>query len=166
MQNDKLQDGLFIAFNKGKNPLGLLIAGWTLGPYAHCELIVDGVSFSSGGTDGGVREKDVIYNSKDWDIWEISEIDKNKVLAFYDLTEKHKYDYKGIIFSQLFWWINAHNKDKWFCSEWCLQALDYATKYELPWKKGLLRKKGYNKFSPNRLKDYLQDIKLLGKKVL
>jgi len=42
------------------------------GKYSHCEIIFsDGVSASSSFMDGGVRFKEIEYNSANWDIIEI-----------------------------------------------------------------------------------------------
>lgn len=162
---------VYIAFAKDGLILGTGIKLWTLGKYSHCELIIDGVSMSAGGMENSVRSKIIDYNKnpKKWDLYEVAvpEGGIDKIKKFFSETDKLKYDYKGIALSQFLWFFNKHDKDRYFCSEWCLTALNLAHDESLMHTKTTsIKEKGPNKFSPVRLHKYLAlDAQLLLREV-
>ena len=163
MEQIKLKPNfLYISFHKPKSIIGLLISAWTLGKYSHCEFIYNDKVYLA--NPGGVREQPFKYK-KNFDIYEISAlVNIEKVIEFFEMTKGSGYDYKGIIESQLFFAGKGHNLDEFFCSEWCLNAIDYALNYKLQYGKSSVLKKGYNKFNPERLYKYLKKIELIGGK--
>ena len=58
------------------------------GPYSHCELVVDGVAYSSSLMDGGVRGKVIQFKPEHWDFIDLPWADAQRVLdmlaAFYE----------------------------------------------------------------------------------
>ncbi len=60
----------------------------------------------------------------------------------------------------------AHNKNEYFCSEWALHAIDYATDYRLMYKdEALNQKRNIIKFNPQRMYKYLKEQQLIDRKV-
>lgn len=144
---------LYISFHRPRNIIGSLIALWTLGKYSHTEFIYNGNAYLA--NPGGVRKQK--YKHKEhFDIYEIVGFNPQEVIDFFQVTEGKPYDYPAIFGSQLFYFLNAQDDDKYFCSEWCLNALDYAANYKLHWKGKKIKEKGYHKFNPQRLYKYLK----------
>lgn len=112
-----------IAFYKGKGGFfNKLIRWWTKHEYTHTELIIDGIWYTSSHTDGGVVERQRSGLSGNWDIYEVTG-DKKFALHVYDEVKGAKYDWLGIILSQVFP-LKIHNKQRWFCSELNGKMLD------------------------------------------
>jgi hypothetical protein len=120
---------------------------WTWSPYSHCELVFgDGTWFGSG-TTGEMRTRfrapsdtpDLVGQGlpgygpgwadfvKNWDVIQVpmSEEDEAAMRAFCMLEVSCRYDWAGLIFSQL---LNLcyHSETKWFCSEVVAAALQKA----------------------------------------
>jgi len=117
---------------------------FSLAKYSHCELVFsNGEFFSSSGRDGGVRFKKIKSDEKKWDFFEIkiSAENEKKVREFCEAQIGKKYDWRAIIFSQLFE-LNRENSKKWFCSEICAAALQRV---------GFLKNEKPHLLSPNEL---------------
>lgn len=99
----------------------------TKGKYSHCEVAVHLYDntyqcFSSSFRDKGVRLKTLKLSEDDWDLVDISDvIDKNRILTFYSYTLGKKYDLIGLLSPIYGDW---HSKNRYFCSEWCAEALN------------------------------------------
>ena len=114
---------------------------------------------------GGVR-KQKYFPKKNFGIFELdSNIDVKDILDFFEEVKGAGYDYQGILGSQFLWFLNAQNDDKFFCSEFCLNAIDYALQFSLTWHYKDLRYKGYHKFNPVRLYKYLKEMELIKERV-
>lgn len=157
----KLNDNkVYILFHKPRNIIGSLISLWTLGKYSHCEFLINGKVYLAdvlkGVTEVDYKEKSNV------DIYELHEhIEMNDILDFFHYNKGKKYDMDGIIGSQFLWFLNSHNEDEFFCSEFCLNAIDYALQFSLTYNLKELKYKGYHKFSPVRLYKYLKDMELI-----
>ena len=152
-------DTLYISFHKAKSPIGYLIALWTLGKYSHCEFIYNDEVYLA--NPGGVR-KEIYRYKKNFDVYELDKnIEPERILEFFEKTKGKGYDYKAIFGSQFAWFINAENKDEYFCSEWCINAIDYALDNSLTYNFKELSVKGYHKFNPERLYKYLKVMELI-----
>ena len=139
-----------LAFYKGKKGVAArLIAWWKKAKYTHAEVLIDNVIYSSSEIDGGVRRKE--KSSFHPDRWEIVDIPwhvtEEQVVDFYNKTDAHDYDWRGIIRSQLFG-SNRHNESKWFCSEWCAAAIGISEP---------------QRYCPQALYDLVKDFKRLKK---
>ena len=157
------KDKLYISFHKPKSVVGLLISAWTLGSYSHCEFIYNNEVYLA--NPGGVR-KQPFEMKKNFDIYELDKsIEAQDILEFFEEVEGAGYDYQGILGSQFLWFLNAQNDDKFFCSEFCLNAIDYALQFSLTWHYKDLRYKGYHKFNPVRLYKYLKEMELIKERV-
>lgn len=100
--------------------------GGAAGKYSHSELVFsNGTTFSSDEADGGTRWKDQIETPADWDFIEVpcTTEEEARIKAFCNGEIGCKYDKRGIIFSFLPVPIGLQSKDKWFCSEICVSAL-------------------------------------------
>ena len=153
------KDKLYISFHKPKGLVGHLIAGWTLGNYSHCEFIYNNTVYLA--NPGGVREQEYKYRNN-FDIYELDKnIQASDILDFFNEVKGAGYDYQGILGSQFLWFLNSHDDKKYFCSEFCLNAIDYALQFSLTYNFKELKYKGYHKFSPVRLHKYLKDMELI-----
>ena len=121
-----------IAFYKGRGDWkNKIIRWWTKSPYSHAEMVLpDGVTWLSISpllsSTVAAREK-AAHNADNWDFLEIG-IDKEQyrvILDFFEETEGCRYDWIGMIMSQLLPF-NIKRKNKWYCSEWIAYALRIA----------------------------------------
>lgn len=116
-----------LALYKGKGKIGnALIRWWTRSPYSHCELVVNGVCYSSSIMDGGVRPKSIDLNTGHWELIDLPEILEAGVLAYFAATEGDEYGWIDLLLSQVF---NTASDQRGaaFCSEWCAAAIGFPT---------------------------------------
>ena len=131
-----------LAFYKGwdKAPLALLqdfaIRAATRGKYSHVEMIMGPAEldqthkcYSSSARDGGVRSKDIFLNGDHWDLVEIDQ-DPEHALELFEACMGMKYDYLGIVLSQIIS-IGRHAQKRWFCSEICMAALNFRSSQKI-----------------------------------
>ena len=125
-----------IAFYKGKgNWKNKVIRWWTKSPYSHAELIlpdeITWVSISPFLTSTvSARSVYQVKNLEDWDFlnfelsWRgpVQEYQIEQLHYFIQETNGAKYDWLGMILSQMFPYLIKH-RDKWYCSEWIAHAL-------------------------------------------
>jgi len=96
------------------------ISWFSRSKYTHVELILsDGYMYSSSGRDNGVRRKKHIENDKIWTYFKVHG-DEKTILSFYEKTKDCKYDMMGILGFGL---PLRDRTNRWFCSEWCCNAL-------------------------------------------
>jgi len=115
-----------VAFYKAKGTLFDALVRWvTQSPYSHCELVIDGVAYSSSGRDHGVRAKNIAWNPEHWDFLELDEAvpEAKKALAkaWFEVHLGESYDWFGLI-----WFVIPlpwEKRRRWFCSEACAEAL-------------------------------------------
>ena len=157
------KDVLYISFHKPKGLVGHLISVWTLGNYSHCEFIYNNEVYLA--NPGGVRKQPFVMK-KNFDVFELDNIEAQDILEFFEEVKGAGYDYQGILGSQLLWFLNSHNDKKYFCSEFCLNAIDYALQFSLTYNLKELKYKGYHKFSPQRSYKYLKEMELIKEKVM
>lgn len=119
-----------LALYKGKGQIGnRLICWWTRSIYSHCELVVDGVCYSSSVMDKGVRKKQV-GNGPDqidlrpehWDLVQLPWANAAAVLEHFGRTDPDRYGWPTLVLSQVFN-RNRQVEHAAFCSEWCAAAL-------------------------------------------
>lgn len=134
----------YVAFYKGnKGGSGFKVTAaklsdWAIrkathGPYSHCEVAVmrsDGrfECYSASLRDGGVRRKVMSLPSNKWDLVEVPDLmtTRNRLQNLWKATKGKPYDLLGTLCVGLgahSKTINYWTKDKWFCSEWCAEAL-------------------------------------------
>lgn len=117
-----------IAFYKGKDDLlDRLVQWWTKSPYSHCELVIDGVAYSSSPRDGGMRTKVIDFNPNHWDIIPIS-ADKDACKKWFNDRLGAKYDWLGLLGFIIP--MRLESPYRWFCSEAIASALGLPH----PWK--------------------------------
>ena len=114
-----------VAFFKGTGIIDLLIRFYTFSKYSHCELLFnDGSWFGckpNGDTKTNYRSR--IINDK-WDFIELNITleEEKKIKIWCDNEVGCSYDWKGIFLSQILPF-GEQSRDKWFCSEICVEAL-------------------------------------------
>lgn len=111
-----------LAMYKGKGTfVNQFIRWWTGSIYSHCELVVDGVCYSSSLMDGGVRGKVIDLDSGNWDMIDLPWASGSKVVGHFVATDHQMYGLTSLVVNQLF---NRNVLGEApFCSEWCAAAL-------------------------------------------
>jgi uncharacterized protein YycO len=106
----------------------------TWGKYSHCELVFsDDMWCSSSPRDGGVRFKNIEFAPEHWDFvdlkkkyqWStsISVSFEAIVRQWCETQVGHPYDWKGVYGFILPRFLRQNN-EAWFCSEFCVKALN------------------------------------------
>lgn len=112
---------MILAMYKGEgNFYDKLIRTVTFSEYSHCELVIDGLCYSSSPRDGGVRMKYIYLYDGKWDLLNV-EADEVKAKEWFVKNAGKKYDWLGAITSILPF--RFHKKDRFFCSEACAEML-------------------------------------------
>lgn len=132
-----------LAFYKGKGTwVDWLIRAWTRGAFSHVELVhgneghgvisvyfdqlgkcmVGPLCVSASSRDGGVRFKKIASKPGHWQLLDCPWVDAETAFDWAVGQQGKKYDYVGLIFSQLFS-LRRHGKNTWFCSEFVGAAL-------------------------------------------
>ena len=118
-----------VAFYKGKgNWKHKIIRWWTKSPYSHVELVMpDNYTWASISpllTATVSKRIKTDFDLENWDFvsLEINEIQHEVIQDFFEETKGCKYDWIGMICSQLLPF-HIKRKNKWYCSEWILYAL-------------------------------------------
>lgn len=90
---------------------------WTLSRYSHCEMIIDGIAYSSSARDGGTRFKNIpdLNDSTRWDLFELPFVNPHEALKVFETRKGRKYDYLGVARYVLPFMPNSKNRD--YCSE-------------------------------------------------
>lgn len=125
---------IFVAFYKHKKrvnnthtliqrTIDSMIRCVTRSPYSHCEIAIQKDSgqfecYSSSPRDGGVRVKTMRLPKDRWDLVCL-DIKPDNLKQFYKQHQHKGYD----LFGALFFYFGWHNKRRFFCSEFCAQAL-------------------------------------------
>ena len=111
-----------LAFYKGEgNWVDKVVRWWTKSQYSHVEVIVGDTWISSSPRDGGVRSMRMeSYNAEHWDIIGYPGVSASDVFDLFRNTKGSKYDFIGILFSQVLP-IGLHSNTKWYCSEWAAE---------------------------------------------
>lgn len=98
------------------------VCAFTGSPYSHCELVIDGVCWTSSTRDGGVRGKAIDLYSGRWDVIDLGAgYDAGAARAWFRAREGQRYDWAGVFrFALPFL---PQRSRQWFCSEACAAAL-------------------------------------------
>ena len=119
-----------LALRKNDTRIGSrFICLWSGSVYSHCELVVDGLCYSSSIMDKGVRSKavgtgqhDIDLDPAKWDVIDIPQASPDRIRAYFEMTDANTYGWFSMIGSQLFNRGRTDEKSQ-FCSEWCANAL-------------------------------------------
>lgn len=113
------------AMYKGKGLIGNALVRWfKRSKYSHCELLVDGVCYSSSVMDGGVRGKVIELDPDKWDLIDIPWADRDAILGYFKQTAGQRYSWLSILGAQ-FVAADYDEPKAAFCSEWCAAALGF-----------------------------------------
>lgn len=111
-----------LALYKARGRIGnRLIRWWTRSQYSHCELILNGIAYSSSLQDGGVRNKHIDFDPDHWDILPLPWVNAARLRAHYQDTAGQPYGWPDLIWRQIL--NRAGNSKGWFCSEWCAAVI-------------------------------------------
>ena len=101
--------------------LGRLVCWWTGSEFSHCELVVDGLCYSSSARDGGVRGKCIDLAADWWNVVPIPDSYGPTILSYYESTKGTPYGWWDILTRQI---LHLPIRSRgYFCSEWCAAAL-------------------------------------------
>lgn len=123
---------MHIAFYRGPPKIALhkfthwLICLVTRSQYSHCELVIDGMCYTSSVNDGGVRAKYLNLESGHWDVLDVSG-DKAAAKAWFDARMGKAYDWVGVM--RFLIPFMSKNADQWFCSEAVAESLGIPDAY-------------------------------------
>ncbi len=115
---------LRIAFKKIYTTSGIIekaIGKITKSKYCHTELVINDTWVSSNAEEGVTIKEDFHYYENEWDFYdfpviEVTERDYIIIMEFIRKQDDKKYDFLGIILSQLIPF-SLHDRKKYFCSE-------------------------------------------------
>ena len=111
-----------LALYKGKGRIGnAAIRWWTRSPYSHCELVIDGVAYSSSIMDSGVRAKRIEFDPEHWDFVDLPWASAALVKSTFASTQGDPYGWGDLFWRQVF--NRPGDTHGQFCSEWCARAL-------------------------------------------
>lgn len=116
---------VYLAMYKAKgNWVDKIIRLFTGKPYSHCELAIQFGDkyqcYSSSPRDGGVRRKMMTLPQEKWDLIPLPTVSGQKIEAFYQKTRGKKYDFLGAVGCVV---PIREKPNRWYCSEWCYQAI-------------------------------------------
>ena len=116
-----------VGFYKGKGDIvNKLVRLRTRSEYSHCGIVIrheNNVQFlTSSFRHRGVVKHDKCVDNGQWDFLTVGWVSESQILEFYERTKTLKYDFKGALIGQLLK-SDHHDRDKYFCSEWCAEAL-------------------------------------------
>lgn len=122
---------------------------FTRGKYSHCEIAIALPNghyecYTSSYRDGGVRCKVMALPSDKWDLIALDGISTNKIHQHFRYTQGADYDLLGALGCVIGF---RQNPDKFFCSEWCFNAIFGSNQ-------GFL-------FSPNQLAQIVRHLSIL-----
>ena len=136
----KIYLALYKGNKTGNNPTALLarLADWavrkfTKGIYSHCEIAVERVEYtdkytrevyydcySASACEGCVRQKEIDVTDGKWDLIPLQNVTEAQIKAYFEQTQGKRYDWFGALGIVLGM---PHARSKYFCSEWCLNAI-------------------------------------------
>ncbi|OAQ15037.1 enoyl-CoA hydratase [Bibersteinia trehalosi Y31] len=159
---------VYLAMYKAEgNWVDKVIRLFTGKPYSHCEIFIETVelrkvydedfeptlralpcykAYSSSPRDGGVRCKTITrptntyggaFKPENWDLFLLPYASGQKVEAFYQKTRGKKYDFLGAVGCVI---PIREKPNRWYCSEWCYQAITG----------------DHKQLSPNKLAEYVK----------
>ena len=121
-----------VAFYKGKgNFINGIVRWWTKSVYSHAEIMLpDGITWigiSPFLKSKVASRKKIIIDYSEWDFVDINvkQEQLDIIMEFFEYTERHGYDWIGMLLSQ-FLPCKIKHKKRWYCSEWIAYALRIA----------------------------------------
>lgn len=163
MKDKWKKDVVYAVFHSGKRHISQAIKVYQgLSPISHASLVINGKNYSVISkvekTDMQDDEKIFVYEMKPI-------VKKDKIIKFFNNTDGSAFAYWTLA-KAFFMGMKDKNSekeflDKYFCSQWVVAAVDYATGKKLKFKGKKLQDYGYEFFSPQVLFNYMQESKEL-----
>lgn len=100
------------------------VCTFTRSKYSHCELVINGMCWSSSNRDGGVRGKRIDLTSGKWDLYPI-QADERAAVEWFRFHKGAKYDWMGVLRFVLPF--IPKQRKRWFCSEAIAAAIGLHT---------------------------------------
>jgi hypothetical protein len=111
------------------NPIDWAIALASRGTFTHCEIVISGMVCYSSRIPSGTDYKRIFLKPKKWVVLSLPDtITPTDVDPFCFNELDCGYDYTGVL-AFVFKWMKP-SKTRWFCSEFCIAALQQAGLYK------------------------------------
>nr|DAS13864.1 MAG TPA: Permuted papain-like amidase enzyme, YaeF/YiiX, C92 family [Caudoviricetes sp.] len=145
----------YLVFHEGTTDIGKAISIFTHSPFSHCDIVIDNEVFTVVESSGKFEinpEKNVV-------VYELTpKVSVRKLKEFFKEEYNKGYNYGGIVKSQILGF-TTKNKERfkaYFCSQYVIAAIDYASDKQFKFKGKPLLEFGYDYFSPKRLFNFMQ----------
>ena len=122
LQQGAPHGGVLLLLFKGRGDfLDYLIRLRTRSPYSHCEIMLPGgLCYTSHQMRGGVACIPRTLNDQ-WDVVPLHSLTAEQVVAHYEKTKHHGYNWIGVIGCAI--GISLPWPNRWHCSQWCATVL-------------------------------------------
>ena len=101
----------------------------SLKKHSHCEIVVDGICYSSSSTDGGVRSKKIDLTTGRWDVIDLPVADAEYAIKEFKKCETFSYDWTGV--ARFVLPFLKQKPNQMFCSEICAKMLGIPDGFKL-----------------------------------
>lgn len=145
----------YLVFHEGATDIGKVISIFTHSPFSHCDVVIDNEVYTVVESSG----KYEINPDKNVVVYELSpKVSVKKLKEFYNEEKDKGYNYGGVLKSQILGF-STKNKERfkaYFCSQYVIAGIDYASDKQFTFKGKPLLAYGYDYFSPKRLFNFMQ----------
>lgn len=121
-----------VLFYVGPGSVGdKIIRAWNWSSISHCQIrFSDGWCYSADLLRGTIKFKMPVVDKSKWIVVRVNAMyaAEDATRAFLEKELGKEYDWRGILLSQVFG-MRSESRDKWFCSELAISALQYGQCY-------------------------------------
>ena len=157
MKNKWKKDKIYLVFNSGVDVISQGIKAFQINsPLSHAQFVINGISYGADLDDGVARyELDYAANMLVYEMADVIKLDA--IEKFFNNTNNAAYGYMSIAKSLFLKQKLPEEKflKEYFCSQWVIAAIDYATGKKLRYKGKKLQEFGYEFFTPQLLYNFL-----------
>lgn len=151
----------YLLFHEGgATVLGAMVSYFTMSPFSHVEIWLDGKSYTAYDSKDGVNLYDVSDKSNVI-VYELhKDFNPAKIKKFMEKTRGTKYGKERIIKSLVLQMGTPGDRDKFdqfFCSHWVMSALDYASNKTRHFEGKTISQFGYDRFTPTTVFNWMVD---------
>lgn len=140
------KDTFYLAFFSPHEFESRVIKFYENSPLSHVDIIYNGSTLHAMGETGEGLKELKLRGDHNLLIYELTnKVDKKKIIEFCEKTANSPFSIKPFIKGM----VGINDKsNRYFCSKWVIEALDYATNYTLTYRGKKLKDCDYNKFTP------------------